>query len=42
MQFKAKVIHAGLEHDISTGAVITPMYLTSTYRQEEVDVHKGF
>ena len=42
MQFKTKVVHAGLEHDKSTGAIITPLYLTSTYRQEEVDVHKGF
>jgi cystathionine gamma-lyase len=42
MQFKTKVIHAGQEPDKSTGSVIPPVYLTSTYRQEEVGVHKGF
>lgn len=42
MEFKTKVIHSVQEPDKTTGAVITPLYLTSTYRQEEVDVHKGF
>lgn len=42
MEFKTKVIHSGQEPDKTTGAVITPMYLTSTYKQEEVDGHKGF
>lgn len=42
MQFNTKVIHAGQEPDSSTGAVITPLYLTSTYRQKEVGGHKGF
>ncbi len=42
MKIKTKVIHAGQEPDKSTGAVIPPLYLTSTYRQEAVSVHKGF
>lgn len=42
MKFKTKVIHAGQEPDKTTGSVIPPLYLTSTYRQEEVSVHKGF
>ncbi len=42
MKFKTKVIHAGQEPDEATGAVITPLYLTSTYRQEAVSSHKGF
>jgi cystathionine beta-lyase/cystathionine gamma-synthase len=35
-------IHAGQEPDPSTGAIITPIYQTSTYVQEEVGRHKGF
>ncbi len=42
MQFKTKVIHAAQQADISTGSVVTPLHLTSTYRQEEVGIHKGF
>ncbi len=42
MKFKTKVIHAGQEPDKSTGSVIPPVYLTSTYRQEEIGKHKGF
>ncbi len=42
MKFKTKVIHAGQEPDEATGSVITPLYLTSTYRQEAVSSHKGF
>lgn len=42
MQFNTKVIHAGQEPDKSTGAVIPPIHLSSTYRQEEVNVHKGY
>lgn len=42
MKLKTKVIHAGQEPDKTTGSVIPPLYLTSTYRQEEVSVHKGF
>jgi len=42
MKFSTKAIHAGQEPDPTTGSVITPVYLTSTYRQSELDVHKGF
>lgn len=35
-------IHAGQEPDSATGAVITPIYQTSTYAQEQVGIHKGF
>ena len=42
MKFNTKVIHAGLEPDPTTGAIMTPIYQTSTYVQEEIGVHKGF
>jgi cystathionine gamma-synthase len=40
--FSTLAIHAGQEPDPTTGAVIPPIYQTSTYAQEEVGVHKGF
>jgi cystathionine beta-lyase/cystathionine gamma-synthase len=42
MKFGTKVIHAGLEYDSATGAIMTPIYQTSTYVQEEIGVHKGY
>ena len=42
MKFNTKVIHAGIHPDPATGAIMTPIYLTSTYVQEEIGVHKGF
>jgi len=42
MKFGTKVIHAGIEPDPSTGAIMTPIYQTSTYVQESPGVHKGF
>jgi cystathionine beta-lyase len=42
MRFGTKVIHAGLEPDPSTGAVMTPIYQTSTYHQKSPGEHKGF
>jgi len=42
MKFGTKAIHAGIEPDPSTGAVMTPIYQTSTYAQESPGVHKGF
>jgi cystathionine beta-lyase/cystathionine gamma-synthase len=42
MKFGTKVIHAGIEPDPSTGAVMTPIYQTSTYAQEEPGKHKGY
>ena len=35
-------IHAGQAHDPSTGAVMTPIYATSTYAQSSPGVHQGF
>jgi len=42
MKFATKVIHAGIEPDPSTGAVMTPIYQTSTYAQSSPGEHKGF
>jgi cystathionine gamma-lyase len=40
--FETLAIHAGQAPDPSTGAVLTPIYLTSTYRQPAVGEHLGF
>src|SRR5881227_3316729 len=42
MDFETRAIHAGQEPDPSTGAIITPIYQTSTYVQEAVGVNKGY
>jgi cystathionine beta-lyase/cystathionine gamma-synthase len=42
MRFGTKAIHAGVQPDPATGAIMTPIYQTSTYVQEGVGVHKGF
>jgi len=42
MKFATKVIHAGIEPDSSTGAIMTPIYQTSTYVQEAPGTHKGY
>ena len=42
MKFNTKVIHAGVHPDPATGAIMTPIYQTSTYVQEEIGIHKGF
>ncbi|MBL4709947.1 MAG: cystathionine gamma-synthase [Flavobacteriales bacterium] len=42
MRFGTKVIHAGIEPDSATGAVMTPIYQTSTYAQKSLGNHKGF
>jgi cystathionine beta-lyase/cystathionine gamma-synthase len=42
MEFETRAIHAGQEPDPATGAIITPIYQTSTYVQEAVGVHKGY
>ena len=41
-RFSTICVHAGQEPDPSTGAVVTPIYQTSTYRQDALGVHKGF
>lgn len=40
--FGTKAIHAGVEPDPSTGAIMTPIYQTSTYVQESPGVNKGY
>lgn len=42
MRFGTKAIHAGVDPDPLTGAVMTPIYQTSTYAQEAPGVHKGY
>jgi len=42
MKFATKAIHAGQEPDPSTGAIMTPIYQTSTYVQEGIGQHKGY
>lgn len=42
MKFATKAIHAGVEPDPSTGAIMTPIYQTSTYVQESPGKHKGY
>ncbi|MCB9328622.1 MAG: cystathionine gamma-synthase [Lewinellaceae bacterium] len=42
MKFNTKTIHAGVQPDPSTGAIMTPIFQTSTYVQEEPGVHKGY
>src|SRR4051812_22687394 len=41
-RFSTICLHAGQEPDPTTGAIITPIYQTSTYVQEELGRHKGF
>lgn len=42
MGFSTDCIHAGQEPDPSTGAIIPPIYQTSTYVQQSIAVHKGY
>lgn len=42
MKFGTLAIHAGQEPDTATGAVMTPIYQTSTFAQSEPGVHKGY
>jgi cystathionine beta-lyase/cystathionine gamma-synthase len=40
--FATRAIHAGQDPDPATGAVIVPIYQTSTFAQQDVGVHKGY
>jgi len=40
--FSTKAIHVGQEPDPSTGAIVVPIFATSTYVQEELGKHKGY
>jgi len=42
MKFGTKAVHAGVEPDPSTGAIMTPIYQTSTFVQESPGKHKGY
>jgi len=42
MRFSTRAIHAGQPPDPTTGAIMTPVYLTSTYVQEAPGKHKGY
>jgi cystathionine beta-lyase len=42
MKFGTKAIHAGVQPDPSTGAIMTPIYQTSTYVQDGIGNHKGY
>jgi cystathionine beta-lyase/cystathionine gamma-synthase len=42
LRFATRAIHAGQQPDPATGAIMTPIYQTSTYAQEAIGVHKGY
>src|SRR5215831_9150080 len=42
MKFESQCIHGGQSHEPVTGAVMTPVFLTSTYAQSGPGEHKGF
>jgi cystathionine gamma-lyase len=42
MKFSTRSIHSGQPADQATGAVVVPIYQTSTYRMDELDVNKGY
>ena len=42
MGFATNAIHVGQEPDPATGAVVAPIYQTSTYVYEELGKHKGY
>ncbi len=42
MKFGTKVIHAGIEPDSGTGAIMTPIFQTSTFVQDAPGKHKGY
>jgi cystathionine beta-lyase/cystathionine gamma-synthase len=41
-RFDTLAVHAGVEHDPATGAIMTPIYQTSTYAQTDINEHKGY
>src|SRR5438094_5824673 len=42
MDFETRAIHEGQEPDRATGAIVTPIYQTSTFVQDAVGEHKGY
>ncbi len=41
-RFETRAVHAGQQPDPATGAIMIPIYQTSTYAQEGIGVHKGY
>ena len=41
-RFATRAIHVGQEPDPGTGAVVPPVYQTTTYAQDDLGVHRGF
>ena len=41
-RFETAAVHAGLRSDPETGAIVTPIFQTSTYVQHDVGQHRGF
>ena len=41
-RFGTRAVHAGQQPDPTTGAIMTPIYQTSTYAQEGIGIHKGY
>jgi len=42
LHFNTVAVHAGVEPDPATGAIMTPIYQTSTYAQSGINEHKGY
>ena len=42
MKFSTKIIHKGQSPDLETGAIVPPIYMTSTYIQKSPNSHKGY
>ncbi|HTE33272.1 MAG TPA: PLP-dependent transferase, partial [Chryseolinea sp.] len=42
MKFGTKAVHAGIQPDAGTGAIMTPIFQTSTYVQESPGQHQGY
>src|SRR5829696_3164091 len=42
LKFDTLTVHAGVEPDPTTGAIMTPIYQTSTYAQQDIGRHQGY
>ena len=42
MRPKTRLIHGGFTADPQTGAISVPIYQTSTYKQDQVGIHRGY
>jgi len=41
MGFRTKQVHAGIKPDPTTGAILTPIYQSTTFVQESIDTYMG-